>query len=58
MVFLVACKKSASVALYECSDEFYNSGKYKAERAAANYERYFGASATEDASKYFIKSQL
>ena len=58
MVFLVACKKTAKTGLFECSDEFYNSGKYKAERAAAYYQRYFGANATEDASKYFIKSQL
>ena len=58
MVFLVACKKTASVALYECSDEFYNSGKFKAEKAAANYERYFGVNATENPNKYFIKSQL
>ena len=58
MVFLVACKKTASVALFECSDEFYNSGKFKAEKAAANYERYFGANATENPNKYFIKSQL
>ena len=58
MVFLVACKKTANVALFECSDEFYNSGKHKAEKAAINYERYFGANATENPNKYFIKSQL
>ena len=58
MVFLVACKKTANVALFECSDEFYNSGKFKAEKAAINYERYFGANATENPNKYFIKSQL
>ena len=58
MVFIVACKKTATCGIFECSDEFYNSGKFKAEKAAENFQRYFGDNATEDPNKYFIKSQL
>ena len=58
MVFLVADKKTAVCGIFECSEEFYESGRHKAEKAAANYEKYFGENATESPNNYFIKSQL
>ena len=58
MVFLVACKKTATCGIFECSDEFYNSGEHKAERAVQQYHKYYGENATHDPNLYYIKSQL
>jgi len=58
MVFLVACKKTATCGIFECSEEFYNSGEHKAQRAAEQYEKYYGENATYDPNLYYIKSQL
>jgi hypothetical protein len=58
MVFLVACKKTATCGIFECSDEFYNSGEHKAQRAVEQYHKYYGENATHDPNLYYIKSQL
>lgn len=58
MVFLVACKKTATCGIFHCTEEFYESGRYKAEKAAENYQKYYGENATHDPKKYFINSQL
>ena len=58
MLFLVVCKKTATCGIFECSDEFYNSGEFKAQRAVEQYEKYYGKNATHDPNLYYIKSQL
>ena len=57
-VFIVACKKTHQLGLYYCSDEFYLSGERKAEKAVANYNKFFGPQATEDPEQYFFIENL
>jgi len=38
MVFLVICKKTMQIGIYDCSEEFYGTGRDKLERAMEAYE--------------------
>ncbi len=38
LVFLVICKKTQQIAIYDCSEEFYNTGKMKVAQAMNAYE--------------------
>ena len=39
LVFLVICKKTHQIGIYDCSEEFYNRGKQKVDAAMEAYER-------------------
>lgn len=41
MVFLVICKKTGKIKLFECSERFIESGKAKVEEALIKYNDYF-----------------
>ena len=38
LVFLVICKKTHQIGVYDCSEEFYERGKAKVAQAMAAYE--------------------
>jgi len=42
MVFLAVCKKTGQIGVYDCSDEFYESGRAKVSQAMVVYEQTFG----------------
>ena len=39
LVFLVICKKTHQIGIYDCSDEFYERGGYKVKMAMEQYEK-------------------
>ena len=39
LVFLVVCKKTHQIAVYDCSEEFYERGSYKVKLAMEQYEK-------------------
>ena len=39
LVFLVVCKKTHQIAVYDCSEEFYERGRYKVALAMEQYEK-------------------
>ena len=39
LVFLVVCKKTHQIAVYDCSEEFYDRGSYKVKLAMEQYEK-------------------
>lgn len=47
MVFVVADKKTHEIGIYDCSEEFYESGKAKVDRACEIYKDHFGINETD-----------
>ena len=58
MSFLVVCKKTMLCGWYECSDQFYESGRNKVERVIEKYNEYYGPNAQKDVNKFFISKTL
>jgi hypothetical protein len=56
-VFVAIDKGSLDIGIFECSDEFYESGKRKLEQGIANYKYFFGADAV-DLNQYVLRGVL
>ena len=57
MVFVVVCKKSGKIGLFDCSSEFLESGKRKVEAAVEQY-RLFYKDDSFDPKQYLITKTL
>ena len=57
MLFIVIDKNTHQVGMFDCSDEFYSSGKDKVERAMEAYDLFF-KSKDFDPNQYFISKTL
>ena len=56
-VFIAIDKGSLDIGIFECSNDFYNSGKEKLEQAISNY-RYFFESDEIDLNQYVLRGIL
>jgi hypothetical protein len=56
-VFIVICKKSKKIGIFDCSPQFLESGKDKVQRAVEQY-RLFYKDENFDATQYFISKTL
>jgi len=57
MLFIVIDKNTHQIGMFDCSDEFYSSGKDKVERAMEAYDLFF-KSKDFDPKQYFISKTL
>ena len=57
MLFIVIDKNTHQVGMFDCSDEFYSSGKDKVERAMEAYDLFFKTK-DFDPKQYFISKTL
>ena len=57
MLFIVIDKKTRQVGMFDCSDEFYSSGKDKVERAMEAYDLFFKTK-DFDPKQFFISKTL
>lgn len=56
-VFVAIDKDSLDIGIFECSDEFYESGKRKLEQGIANYKYFFGEEEV-DLNQYVLRGIL
>ena len=56
-VFVAIDKGSLDIGIFECSDEFYESGKRKLEQGIANYKYFFGSEEV-DLNQYVLRGIL
>lgn len=56
-VFVAIDKGSLDIGIFECSDEFYESGKRKLEQGIANYKYFFGDDKV-DLNQYVLRGIL
>ena len=56
-VFVAIDKGSLDIGIFECSDEFYESGKRKLEQGIANYKYFFGSDEV-DLNQYVLRGIL
>jgi len=56
-VFVAIDKGSLDIGIFECSDEFYESGKRKLEQGIANYKYFFGTEEI-DLNQYVLRGIL
>jgi len=56
-IFLVIDKKTHQIGIFKCSQDFYNSGKDKVERAVAAYELFYNTKGF-DPKQYFLQLTL
>jgi hypothetical protein len=56
-VFVAIDKGSLDIGIFECSDEFYESGKRKLEQGIANYKYFFGSEEI-DLNQYVLRGIL
>ena len=57
MVFIAIDKKTGRIGLFDCSPDFYNSGKEKVEKAAEEYSLFYKTEGFEPC-QYFINETL
>jgi len=58
MVFVVGCKKTGRLGIFECSQEFIDRGKEKVLDAIIEWERFYGPNKTDDVNNYYSKITL
>ena len=56
-IFVAIDKGSLDIGIFECSDEFYESGKRKLEQGIANYKYFFGEEEV-DLNQYVLRGIL
>lgn len=56
-IFIVICKKSKKIGIFDCSPQFLESGKDKVQRAVEQYRLFF-KDENFDATQYFISKTL
>ena len=57
MVFIVIDKNTHQLGIFDCSDEFYEKGKDKVQRAVEAYNLFYKQEGF-DPSQYFINKTL
>lgn len=57
MIFIAICKKTKKIGIFDCSDQFYESGRDKVERAVEAYN-LFVDDENFDPTNYFINETL
>lgn len=58
MKFLVGCKKTHQLKLFDCSEEFISRGRDKLLNATVQYRKFYGPDATEDVNNYYSTETL
>lgn len=58
VTFLVVEKETRRLAIFDCSQEFIDSGRERVLKALDIYEKYFGPFATQDVDNYYITGTL
>lgn len=58
MVFVAIEKETHRIGVFECSDEFLESGKAKVQAATEVYNKFFGPNATHDVNQYYKTDTL
>ncbi len=58
MKFIVACKKTKQVGLFDCTPDFLERGNEKVMDAVIMYRRFFKEGSPENISNYMIKESL
>lgn len=58
MIFIVACKKTGRLGMFECSHEFIDRGKEKVLDAIIEWRRFYGPDKTDDVNNYYFNSTL
>jgi hypothetical protein len=58
VVFIAIEKGSCRMGMYDCSEQFLDSGREKVMRALEVYNTFFGESPTEDIDQFFINKTL
>jgi uncharacterized pyridoxamine 5'-phosphate oxidase family protein len=58
MVFIVACKKTHQLGVFDCSQSFYDSGEWKARKAVENYKKFWGEDPEFDVDQFFLTGSL
>jgi hypothetical protein len=56
-IFIAIDKGSLDIAIFECSDEFYEKGKQKFEQGVSNY-KYFFQTEGVDLDQYVLRGVL
>ena len=54
VIYIVIDKSTQVLGRFELSDESYDRGKYKVEKALEVYHKYFGDKKTDDIKSYYI----
>ena len=57
-MFVVACKKTHKVEIFECSESFYEAGEKKAQIAVDNWRKFFGPDKYADVEQFVNISVL
>ena len=58
MVFIVVDKQTNQLGIFECSQQFYDNGRDKVERALEVWDRYYSPLSTEDINSRIIYQTL
>jgi len=58
MKFIVGCKKTLQLGVFECSPEFIERGRDKVLDAIIAWRKFYGPNAKEDVNNYFSKTIL
>ena len=58
VIFIVIEKVTCRMGMYDCSEEFLDSGREKVMNALEVYNTFFGESPTEDIDQFFINKTL
>jgi hypothetical protein len=58
MKFIVGCKKTLQLGVFECSPEFIERGRDKVLDAIISWRKFFGPNATEDVNNFYSKTIL
>lgn len=58
VIFIVACKSTGRLGLFESSSDFYMAGMEKVEKAVERYDMFFGENPTHDVNNYVFKDVL
>lgn len=58
VIFLVACKSTHQLRIFDCSDEFLESGSQKVVKAILQYRKFYGDNPTEDVTNFYTRDTL
>ena len=58
VIFIVICKKTKQMGLYDCSDEFYERGEQKVIDGIIQYNKFYGPDKYEDVNNFYFEKTL
>lgn len=58
VMFIVICKKTQQIGVYDASQEFMLEGETKVMRAVQQYRKFYGPDASEDVNNYYTREEL